>query len=124
MPRRTTTSGSSTWARVEKLGLALPGVEPGTAYGSPALKLHGQLLACIPTNKAAEPDSLVVRIDFRDRDELLAAEPDVYYLKEHYVDYACVLVRLPRIAPDTLRDLLLMSWKFVNSKAKTKRKRR
>jgi len=113
-----------TFATVKKIALALPDVEEGTAYGSPALKLHGQLLACIPTNKAAEPDSVVVRVDFSQRDELLAAEPDVYYLKDHYVDYACVLVRLKRIHPDALRDLLLMSWKFVNSKAKTKRKRR
>jgi len=113
-----------TFATVKKIALALPDVEEGTAYGSPALKLHGQLLACIPTNKAAEPDSVVVRVDFAQRDELLAAEPDVYYLKPHYVDYACVLVRLKRIHPDALRDLLAMSWKFVNSKAKIKRKRR
>lgn len=113
-----------TFATVRKIGLALPEVEEGTSYGVPALKLHGQLLACTPTNKAAEPNSLVVRIDFRDRDELLAAEPEVYYLKEHYVDYACVLVRLSRISADALRDLLLMSWQFVNSKSKTRRKRR
>ena len=106
------------------MGLALPGVEEGTAYGSPALKLHGQLLACIAINKAAEPDTLVVRVDFAQRDELIAAEPDLYYLKEHYVDYACVLVRLKRIPPDALRDLLLMSWQFMNSKARKKRTRR
>jgi hypothetical protein len=113
-----------TFATVKKLALALPDVEEGTAYGSPALKLHGQLLACIPTNKEAEPDSVVVRVDFSQRDELLAAEPDVYYLKQHYVDYACVLVRLKRIHPDALRDLMSMAWKFVNSQAKIKRKRR
>ena len=113
-----------TFATVKKIALALSGVEEGTAYGSPALKLHGQLLACIPTNKQAEPGSLVVRVDFAQRDELLASAPDVYYLKDHYVEYACVLVRLKRIHPDALRDLLLMSWQFVNSKARKKRTRR
>jgi hypothetical protein len=105
------------------MGLALPSVEEGTAYGSPALKLHGKLLACIPTNKQAEPGSLVVRVDFAQRDELLAAEPDVYYLKPHYEDYACVLVRMKQIHPDALRDLLRMAWAFVNSKAATRRRR-
>lgn len=100
------------------MALALPDVEEGTAYGSPALKLHGQLLACIPTNKQAEPGSLVVRVDFAQRDELLAAEPDVYYLKPHYEDYACVLVRLKKVHPDSMRDLLGMAWRFVNSKAR------
>jgi hypothetical protein len=113
-----------TFATVRKIGLALPGVENGTAYGAPALKLNGQLLACMATNKAAEPDTLVVIVDFAPRDELIAAEPDVYYLKDHYVDYACVLVRLRRIPADALRDLLLMSWQFVNSKGKRKRTRR
>jgi hypothetical protein len=103
------------------MGLALPDVEEGTAYGSPALKLHGQLLACIPTNKAAEPDSVVVRIDFAQRDEMLAAEPDVYYLKPHYEDYACILVRLKRIHPDAMHDLLLAGWQFVNKKAPRRR---
>jgi hypothetical protein len=113
-----------TWATVEKYGLALPDVEAATAYGSPALKLRGQLLACIPTNKAAEPDSFVVRVDFAERDELIAAQPDVYYLKPHYENYACVLVRLTKIHPDAMRDLLGMGWRFVNSKAPRRRKPR
>jgi len=109
---------------VRKLALALPDVEESTAYGAPAFKLRGRLMACTPTNKAAEPGSLVVCIDFADRDELVAAEPDVYYLKDHYVDYACVLVRLSRIDPDALRDLLHAGWTFANSKAPRKGRRR
>jgi hypothetical protein len=37
---------------VWKTGAALPGVVRSTAYGSPALKVGGQLMACVPTNKA------------------------------------------------------------------------
>ena len=114
----------TTFATVRKIGLALPDVEDGTAYGAPALKLHGQLLACIATNKDAEANTLVIRVDFDQRDELIAGEPDVYYLKDHYVDYACVLVRLARVHPDALPDLLRMGWRFVNSKATKKRTRR
>ena len=113
-----------TFATVKRIGLTLPGVEEGTAYGAPALKINGQLLACMATNKAAEPNTLVVRVDFAERDELIGAEPDVYYLKDHYVDYACVLVRLKRMHPDALPDLLRMAWRFMNSKARKKRTRR
>jgi hypothetical protein len=63
---------------VRNIGLALPGVEESTAYGFPALKIRGKLLACVPANRSAEPGSLVVRVNFDDRAELLAAEPDVY----------------------------------------------
>jgi hypothetical protein len=102
---------------VRKIGLALPGVEESTAYGSPALKVHGKLLACVPVHRSAEPGSLAIRMDFDDRAELLAAQPEVYYVTEHYVGYSAVLVRLSRVSADVLRDLLGMAYKFVTRKA-------
>jgi hypothetical protein len=101
---------------VRKIGLALPGVEDSTAYGSPALKVHGKLLACVPSHRSAESGSLVVRIDFDNRAELLAAAPDVYYVTDHYLNYSAVLVRLSRVSPDVLRDLLAMAHKFVTAR--------
>jgi hypothetical protein len=100
---------------VRSIGLAMPWVEESTAYGLPALKVQGKLLACVPANRSAEPGSLVVRVDFDDRAELLAAAPGVYYLTDHYLDYSGVLVRLSRINPDVLRDLLGMAYKFVTA---------
>ncbi len=102
---------------VRDIGLALPGVEEGTVYGAPALKFHGKLLACVPSHRSAEPASLVVRVGLDDRAELLAADPDVYYVTEHYVGYEGVLVRLSRVNPNVLRDLLGMAYKFVTRKS-------
>lgn len=104
-----------TFDTVRKLGLALPDVEEGTAYGSPALKVRGKMFACVAINKSAEPHSLGVLIDFPARDELIAADPETYYLTDHYVNYPCVLVRLRQIHPDALRDLLLMGWRFMST---------
>jgi hypothetical protein len=84
---------------VRNIGLALPGVEESTAYGFPALKLHGKLLACVPANRSAEAGSLVLHVDFDGRAELLAADPDVYYATDHYAGYNAVLVRLARVNP-------------------------
>jgi hypothetical protein len=106
---------------VRRIGLALPDVEEGTMYGMPALDVGGKMFACIASHKSAEPDTLVVRIPFEQRDELIAEQPDVYYLKEHYVDYACVLVRLAKIRQDALRDLLLTSHRFVTATARDAR---
>jgi hypothetical protein len=106
------------FARVSELGRSLTDVEEGTSWGAPALKTGGQMFACIPIHKSAEPDSLAVRIDFEQRDELLAADPKTYYVKEHYVNYPCVLVRLARIHDDALRDLLKMAHEFVRRRAK------
>ena len=102
---------------VRNIGLALPGVEESTAYGFPALKVHGKLLACVPANRSAEPGSLVLRVDFDDRAELLAADPDVYYVTDHYAGYNVVLVRLSRVNSHVLQDLLGMAHKFVTRNA-------
>ena len=111
---------------VRNIGLGFPGVEESTAYGSPALKIHGKLLAWVPVNPSAEPGSLVVRVNFDERAELLAAAPDVYYVTDHYADYDAVLVRLSRVNPAVLRDLLGMAYKFMTANAapRPSRKRR
>jgi hypothetical protein len=90
-------------------------VEESTAYGAPALKVHGKLLACVPTHRSAEAGSVAFRVGFEDRAELLAAAPNVYYVTDHYVGYTAVLVRMPRVTPEVLRDLLGMAHKFVTT---------
>jgi hypothetical protein len=114
------TSKPTKFERVRKLGLELPGVVLATYFGEPALKLDGQMLACMASHKSSEPDTLVVRIDFFERDLRVANEPDIYYLKPHYRDYPCVLARLSRIGDAALRDLLESGWRFVNSKKKSR----
>ena len=100
---------------VRRIGLGLPEVEESTMYRSPALKVRGKLLTCIPIHKSAEPDSLAVSIGFDQRAELIASAPDIYYVKDHYLNSPVVLVRLSRIHPDALRDLLGMAWRFVTA---------
>ncbi|MGB8888752.1 MAG: MmcQ/YjbR family DNA-binding protein [Candidatus Korobacteraceae bacterium] len=103
---------------VRDIARAFPEVEESTAYGAPALKLHGKLLACIPSHRSAEPASLAVRVGSDDRAGLLAEAPEVYYVTDHYIGYDTVLVRLSRVNRDMLRDLLGMAYKFVMAKAK------
>jgi len=113
--RRSVSKKAVTFDEVAELAAGWAGVERGTAYGSPALKVGGKMFTCIPIHRSAEPNSLAVRVDFADRDELIASEPGTFYLKPHYADYAVVLVRLERIHRDALRDLLHMSWRFMSA---------
>lgn len=105
---------------VESIGRTLPDVEVTTSYGQPTLKVRGKMFVCMAANKAAEPDTLVVMMDIADRDLLIEEDPDTYYLKEHYVPYPCVLVRLARVSPDALRDLVIGAHRFVSEKARKK----
>jgi len=99
---------------VRKMALALPDVEQGTIRGAPSLKMHGKLLCCPALHSTAEPDTLVVRIDNSQRAKLMEANPDVYYVTKHYLNYTTVLVRLSRIDRKSLGKLLGVAWKFVN----------
>jgi hypothetical protein len=110
-----------TFATVEELGRALPDVEVTTAWGSPALKVRGRMFACMASHKSAEPESLVVMMDFAERDALVADAPDTYYLKEHYLNYPCVLVRLARVRADALRDLVVGAHRYVAAQTRAKR---
>jgi hypothetical protein len=114
MPRK-----KVTFDKVWEIALRLPRVEavPG------AVKVDGKLLACVPSHKSAEPDSLALPMDPEDRAELIAAAPDIYYAPEHYLGYPMVLVRLSRVDASVARDLLGMAHRYVVSHPKRKRDR-
>jgi len=108
---------------VRIIGLELPGVEATTKYdGSPVLKLDGIFMAGLAMHPSAEPDTLVVRSELDDREALVEDAPETYYLTDYYRSYPLVLVRLKRVEPDALRELLSVSWRMTRSK--TQRRRR
>jgi hypothetical protein len=102
-----------TFEDVASIGSGLEGVERTLAWGQPALKVRGKMFVCMAAHRSAGPDSLVVMMDRADRDALIADAPETYYLKEHYVDHPCVLVRLSRVRQDALRDVVVGAYRFV-----------
>ena len=106
---------------VESIARTLPGVEVTTTWGQPTLKVRGKMFVCIASHKSAEPNTLVVMMDFADRDALVEDDPDTYYLKEHYLNYPCVLVRLSRVRADALRDLITGAYRFVSARVRKRR---
>jgi len=91
-----------TYETIRSLGLTLPNVQEGTSYGTPALKVKGKLFVRL----REDPDELVLAMPFDQRDELMAAEPETYFITDHYREYPYVLVRLSKVHPDALGDLL------------------
>ena len=97
------------WADVSAIGARFPGIEEGTSWGTPALKVRGKFICRLRTN----PDALVVRvIDMGDREALLRGDPDVYFTTPHYDGYPAVLVRLEAITPDALAELIEDAWRL------------
>jgi hypothetical protein len=91
-----------TFKDVRKMALSLGGVEESTSYGTAAFKVRGKLIARLKE----DGESLVVGTTFEQREEMMAADPETYFITDHYLKYPWVLVRLAKARPDALRDLL------------------
>jgi hypothetical protein len=109
-----------TFEQVRKIALALQNVEEGTSYGTAAFKTGGKLLARLKE----DGDSLVVGTTFEEREDMMAADPETYYITDHYLKYPWVLVRMSRVSPDTLRDLLNRALRLASTKNRGAPKRR
>jgi hypothetical protein len=101
-----------TFDTVRQFALALPGVEEGTSYGTPALRVRGKFLARLHE----DGETLVIKIDYTEREFRMLADPDTYYVTDHYVSYPMLLVRLARVNPDELRDLITYAWRSIAPK--------
>ncbi|GJG84850.1 hypothetical protein tb265_00310 [Gemmatimonadetes bacterium T265] len=91
---------------------ALPGVEMGTSYGTPALRVAGKSMARL----WEDGTTLVLKVPFVVRDHLLATAPAVYFVTDHYRGYPAVLVRLAAADRAQLGALLGEAWRQVAPK--------
>jgi hypothetical protein len=104
----------ATFDTVRQIGATLPDVEESTSYGTPALKIRGNLFA----RQHQEADTLVLRCEFDQREELMAADPDIYFITDHYLNYPWILVRMSRVHQDALQDLLRMACRLAAQDAR------
>jgi hypothetical protein len=109
-----------TFEAVRKIALALDNVEEATSYGTPAFKVGGAMIARLRDDIGA----LVVRMSIEDRQELIAADPETYFVTDHYLEYPYILVNLARVEADAMRDLLKGAWKSAAAQKKRLPKRR
>jgi hypothetical protein len=89
--------------------LQLPGAELGTSYGTPAIKVKGKFMARL-RNEAE--GGLAIRCDFFDRQMLMQAAPEAFYLTDHYLDYPMILIRLDEVRRDALPDIIERAWRL------------
>jgi hypothetical protein len=108
-----------TFDAVRKIALALDNVEEGASYGTPAFKVRGALIARLRDDIGA----LVVRMSIDDRQELIAADSQTYFITDHYLNYPWILVNLARVHPDAMRDLLRAAWRSAAAEKKGTRGR-
>ncbi|HEY2825416.1 MAG TPA: MmcQ/YjbR family DNA-binding protein [Gemmatimonadales bacterium] len=101
------------FAKVLRAAAKLPGIEVGTAWGTPALRVKGKFLVCV----RRDGETLALRTDFDSRDAMLTLEPDIFYITDHFRDYPGVIVRLSAVRQGKLREILTDAWHLVAPKS-------
>jgi len=91
-----------TLSTIRGVASALPGIQEGTSYGTPAWRHKGRLLARLHQ----DGQSLMLKVGFEAREHLLRADPETFFVTEHYRNYPSVLARLDRLSAADLRKLL------------------
>lgn len=111
MAKRTKTDAVD-YDAVRQAAARLPGVVEGTSYGTPALKVRGKLLARL----REDGRTLVLRCDFVQREMLMQAAPEVFFVTDHYRDHAWVLIDLAKVSREALPGLLEDAWRPLAGK--------
>src|SRR5215472_16624808 len=69
-----------TYDDLRRVAREFAGIEESTSYGTAALKVHGTLLVRLKE----DGETVVLKTTFTDRDLLMHADPDVYFITDHY----------------------------------------
>jgi hypothetical protein len=92
---------------VREIALSLPETSERSSYGTPGFRVADRLFA----RMKEKGDVLVVWVaDLGEKEMLLNAEPGKFFTTPHYDGHKSVLVRLPAVDREELRELLTDAW--------------
>ena len=93
---------------VRRIALSLPDTTEKIAWSMPTFRVAGKMFATLPE----EETSIAVRCPKEERDELVLAEPEKFWIADHEAQFAWVRVRLTALEGESeLRDILADSWR-------------
>ena len=93
---------------VRRIALSLPDTTEKIAWNMPTFRVAGKMFVTVPE----EETSIAVRCPKEERDELVLAEPEKFWVADHEAGFAWVRARLSALdSEDELRDILADSWR-------------
>ena len=107
-----------TYEFVKRTARALAGVEESTSYGTAALKVCGKLMSRLKEDN----ETLVLRANWEEREQLLAMHPEQFFLTEHYRNGPWVLLRLKAASVSQVKAALSHAWQESAPKSLTQPK--
>ena len=94
------------------MALALPGVQEGVCFGTPAFYVRRKLMLRV----WEDGEILVVRVPKEKRAALIEENPDVFSVTDHYLNYPAVLVNLLAVNRELLGRMIEGAWRLQASR--------
>jgi hypothetical protein len=112
----------ATWETVCDILAEQPAVEIAAPGAERVARVKGARLAFVAETERSRPphfgadEVLAVRTEYPTRATQIAEDPDQYAVTPHYETYPAVLVRLPSVSAEELRELLVDGWRLLAPK--------
>src|SRR5215207_176211 len=95
---------------VRRIALSLPETIEKPWFNTPGFRVRDK--GFLRIRSEAEGGLVVFVADLGEKEALLAAAPGTFFTTPHYDGYPIVLVNLPAVDVDELRELITDSWRL------------
>jgi hypothetical protein len=99
---------------IREIALTFPGVEEGEIFGSSVFRVKKGMLACAAGHEKG--DIYALKVGTMEAEFLIEAEPELYYLTDHYRSWGGVLIRMSEISPKTFQHVFEKAWRRLAAK--------
>ena len=96
-----------TGPQLRELALGLPGAQERETWGHPTFRVRDKIFVIL----GADGVTARLKATPEDQAELVAADPETFGIASHVGRYGWVTVRLDRVDPDEMRELVLEAWR-------------
>ncbi len=98
-----------TFDQFRQIARALPGVTEGSSYGTPGFRVKKRFMARLRDENVL----VLVPVEEMEKEFLLDTQPETYFITDHYRGYPAILIRLSKVHPADLPDLVERSWRAL-----------
>ena len=104
-----------TRAQARKIAQSFPGVHEKASYGTPTFFVGKKVFTQVGSH--GRTDIMLLTQTLEERDHLIAADPDTFYITDHFRNYQGLLARIDMLDAKTFRGLLERRWQAIAPKA-------
>ena len=95
--------------------MSFPGAYEKSSYGTPTGFVGKKVFTQVGSHKREA--IMLLTQSLEERDHLIAADPDTFYITDHFKNYKGLLARIAKLDAKTLRTLLERRWQAIAPKA-------